>query len=216
MAQGRCWPPWPPPHRSERTRSTSDRGARPSWRWASTAPPADGCPIEAPDGLQFFIASNRPGTLGGLTTSGSPSAKGHRPSRGGCRETLGRPPVNSDSGGLLSDAPAGQLADVRGSERSGSETCGAGPGDRRHLPHAAAPPAERLAYSRPISVAARPATDPNFHGRRGIQPVRRSRSAVGTALFFSSTGLRRPRPGHLPLVEARGRDLRARRARSTS
>ena len=25
----------------------------------------DGCPIQAPDGLSFYIASNRPGTLGG-------------------------------------------------------------------------------------------------------------------------------------------------------
>lgn len=27
---------------------------------------ADGCPIQSPDGLSFYLASNRPGTLGGL------------------------------------------------------------------------------------------------------------------------------------------------------
>ncbi len=45
-------------------------GQRSSWRPAVpettvNSPQADGCPIESPNGRELYIASNRPGTLGG-------------------------------------------------------------------------------------------------------------------------------------------------------
>ncbi len=55
-------------------------------------PSLDGCPIQAPDGLSLYMASNRPGGLGGT---------GH----------LGRPPARHDGpvGGAGEPRGAGQL-----------------------------------------------------------------------------------------------------------
>ena len=53
-------PPW-------RWARTIPPGARQCSRWAINSPQADGCPIESPDGLSLFIASTRPGAVGGAT-----------------------------------------------------------------------------------------------------------------------------------------------------
>src|SRR5688572_13228136 len=47
---------WGPPINVETIAGTSSE---------FNTPLNDGCPIQAPDGLSFYIASNRPGTLGG-------------------------------------------------------------------------------------------------------------------------------------------------------
>ena len=86
-------------------------------------PSNDGCPIESPDGLQFFIASNRPGTLGGNDIWVSERASITAP--WGPPQNLGRP-INSEANDFCpTPLPGDWLFFV--SERPGPETCNAGP-----------------------------------------------------------------------------------------
>lgn len=87
-------------------------------------PANDGCPIEAPDGLELYIASNRPGTLGGndIWVAGRPE----KDMQWSPAQNLGTP-VNSLANDFCpTPLNGGWLMYV--SERPGAETCNAGPG----------------------------------------------------------------------------------------
>ena len=204
----RCSPPWPPPHRSVRTRSTSDRGARPSWRWASTAR------------RPMAVRSSR--STGSSSTSPRPArarsaARRTRTTSGSPRRVVDRAPWSAagpsagtgqlDRRRLLPDAVAGQAPVLR-QRADGPGACGAGDiyRTRRHPVRGWLTPDEpRLRRDR---------HRPELRRWR-VQPVRRrDRRPDGPVLLEHR--LRRPRPGHLRLVEAGRRDLRPRRARSTS
>jgi WD40-like Beta Propeller Repeat len=82
----------------------------------------DGCPIQSPDGLSLFIASNRPGGLGGqdIWVAHRDSVDG----RWGAPENLGAP-VNSAANDFCpTPLPGKRLLFV--SERGGPGTCGSG------------------------------------------------------------------------------------------
>jgi hypothetical protein len=88
------------------------------------SPGADGCPIEAPDGLRFFLASNRTGTLGMNDIWVSERDSVDAP--WGVPRNLGRP-VNSEFADFCpTPLQGGHLLFV--SERPGVATCGAGAG----------------------------------------------------------------------------------------
>jgi Tol biopolymer transport system component len=85
---------------------------------------ADGCPIESPDGRSLFIASMRPGTLGGNDIWAAD--RDSKDSSFGVPQNLGAP-VNTDANDFCpTPLHDGYLLFV--SERPGSETCGSGPG----------------------------------------------------------------------------------------
>lgn len=85
---------------------------------------AEGCPIESPDGMRLFIASNRAGTTGGNDIWVS-----HRLSKATAWSTpqnLGAP-VNSEAADYC-PTPISDNLMFFVSERPGPDTCGAGPG----------------------------------------------------------------------------------------
>ena len=88
------------------------------------SPAADGCPIEAPDGLSFFLASNRPGTLGANDIWVAERASVDAP--WGVPRNVGAP-VNSDAADFCPTPLQGNWL-LFVTERTGIETCGAGPG----------------------------------------------------------------------------------------
>jgi hypothetical protein len=88
------------------------------------SPFGDGCPIEAPDGLHLYLASNRPGTLGGNDIWVAARASEDAP--WGEPQNLGRP-VNSEASDYCPTPLHGNWL-LFVSERPGEETCEAGPG----------------------------------------------------------------------------------------
>ena len=164
------------------------------------SPQAEGCPIESFDGRQLYIASNRSGAVGGpndpndiwVATRPSISAPWaapvHLPA-----------PVNSSAADYCpTPLPGNRLFFV--STRGGSGSCGAGDmyQTRRH-------PKQGWTVPTDLGCVATH-TGPNFAGGEFSPSV----VEIGgrTALFFSSTGLRWPRSGHLHLVEASRRIVR--------
>ncbi len=88
------------------------------------SPLGDGCPIEAPDGLHFYLASNRPGTLGAndIWVAERPS----KDAAWGEPQNIG-PPVNSAAADYCpTPLPGNWLMFV--SERPVDPPCSAGPG----------------------------------------------------------------------------------------
>ncbi len=87
-------------------------------------PSGEGCPIESPNGRRLYIASNRPGTLGGndiwVATRQNKNAPWSTP------VNLGSP-VNSQYNDFC-PTPLGRGWLLFVSERPGPDTCGAGPG----------------------------------------------------------------------------------------
>ena len=144
------------------------------------SPQADGCPIESFDGLQLYIASTRPGAVGGSTdpndiwvaTRSSISAAWNAP--------VHLPaPVNSTAADFCpTPLPGKRLFFV--SARTGPGTCGAGDiyQTRRH-------PVRGWLTPTDLGCAAT-GTGPNFAGGEFSPSV----IEIGgrTALFFSSTG----------------------------
>jgi len=140
----------------------------------------DGCPIESPDGRSLFIASNRPGTLGGndiwVATRRYEGAAWSEPVNLGA-------PVNSTANDFCpTPLNGGWLLFV--SERTGPETCNAGPGLGdiylvRHNP--------AHGWGTPVHLGCdATGTGPNFPGGEfGPSLVR---TAQGTFLYFSSSG----------------------------
>ena len=85
-------------------------------------PSVDGCPIQAPDGLSLYLASNRPGGLGGLDIWVARRASTDAPF--GAPENLGEP-INSASDDFCpTPVRGGGLFFV--SRRTTAESCGLG------------------------------------------------------------------------------------------
>ena len=85
-------------------------------------PSVDGCPIQAPDGLSLYLASNRPGGLGGLDIWVARRASADAPF--GAPENLGEP-INSASDDFCpTPVRGGGLFFV--SRRTTAESCGLG------------------------------------------------------------------------------------------
>jgi len=80
----------------------------------------DGCPIQSPDGLSLYMATNRPGGLGGqdIWVANRPS----RDARWGAPENLGAP-VNSAANDFCPTPLRGKRL-LFVSERGGAATCG--------------------------------------------------------------------------------------------
>ncbi|HET8587448.1 MAG TPA: hypothetical protein VFM74_06185, partial [Candidatus Limnocylindria bacterium] len=143
------------------------------------SPQADGCPIESPDGLELYIASNRGG-------GGDPNDiwVAHRDSIGGPWSTpanLGAP-VNSPAADFCPTPLRGnRLLFV--STRAGADACGTAPaGDiylARRNPH--------HGWGTPLHLGCdADGTGPNFPGAEfGPSLVE---TAEGTFLYFSSNG----------------------------
>lgn len=148
---------------------------------AINSPQADGCPIESPNGLSLFIASTRPGAVGGTadpndiwvasrpSTSSPWSAPEHLPA-----------PVNSSAADFCPTPLNGdRLYFV--SARGGADACGAGDiyRTRQH-------PVQ--GWLEPENLGCNAAgTGPNFAGGEFSPSV--VETAAGTLLYFSSTGV---------------------------
>lgn len=101
----------------------------PSWGMAApvaglNTASAEGCPIESPDGQSLYIASNRPGTLGGNDIWAADRADKDSPWSE--PQNLGAP-VNGETNDFCPTPIHGRWL-LFVSERPGPETCGAGPG----------------------------------------------------------------------------------------
>jgi Tol biopolymer transport system component len=163
--------------------SAKDFGA---WELATPEPginiPAvnDGCPIESPDGRSLFIASNRPGTLGGndiwVATRPHEAAAWSEPVNLGA-------PINTAANDFCPTPLNGNWL-LFVSERTGPDTCNAGPG-LGDIYLARYNPA--LGWSEPLHLGCDASgTGPNFPGGEfGPSLVL---TAQGTFLYFSSTG----------------------------
>ena len=158
----------------------------------------DGCPIQSPDGLSLYLASNRPGGVGLLDIWVA-----HRPTRHapwGAPENLGEP-VNSAADDFC-PTPIRRRRPVLRQPRGAARQLRAG----RHLLH---PVHAKHGWSEPQHLALR--------ARRAEQPARRAGPVVrqgrrGTAsLYFSSSS--RDGPGrHLRQPGRRRLGLRPGRA----
>jgi hypothetical protein len=140
----------------------------------------DGCPIESPDGRSLFIASNRPGTLGGNDIW--VATRPHEKAAWSDPINLGAP-VNSAANDFCpTPLHGGWLLFV--SERPGAGTCNAGPG-AGDIYITRLNPALGWEAPRHLGCDA-DGTGPNFPGGEfGPSLVR---TAQGTFLYFSSFG----------------------------
>ncbi len=157
----------------------------PAWSPAApvvelNSPAADGCPIESPNGRAFYLASMRPGGLGGNDIWVA--------RRSNEREPWGAPehvaaPVNSPANDFCPTPLTGnRLLFV--SERAGDATCSAGPGigdiyfTRINPQHGPDEPTH-------LGCVAN-GTGPNFNGPEFSPSL--VTTDDGTWLYFSSTG----------------------------
>ena len=136
----------------------------------------DGCPIQSPDGLSLYMASNRPGGKGG-STSGS--------RRGRAKTTRGAPrePSRADQlgrGRLLPDAAARRAAAVREQARRGGRDLRAG----RHL----------LRPRQPTTAGASPSTWPARPTGRTAPSTSKAPRTSWTRSVLSFSGLQPPAP----------------------
>ena len=116
---------------------------------------ADGCPIESPNGRSFYLASTRPGGLGGNDIWVAHRRTTARP--WSTPEQLAEP-VNSTANDFCpTPLPGGRLLFV--SERSGAEHLQRRTGRWRHLPDPAPPATTRQRPPRHLGCVAA-ATDP--------------------------------------------------------
>jgi Tol biopolymer transport system component len=140
---------------------------------------ADGCPIEAPDGRRLFIASNRPGTLGGNDIWVAERDRVGAP--WGAPRNLGAP-VNSAAADFCPTPLQGNWL-LFVSERAGIETCSAttGSGDiyltQEHPVRG---------YRQPAHLGCDETDDgPNSNGAEFSPSLLETEE--GTFLYFSST-----------------------------
>jgi hypothetical protein len=156
--------------------------------WANAQPEAginipavnDGCPIESPDGRSLFIASNRLGTLGGNDIW--VATRAHEGAAWSDPVNLGAP-INSTANDFCpTPLTGGWLLFV--SERTGADTCNAGPG-AGDIYITRLNPALGWEAPRHLGCDA-DGSGPNFPGGEfGPSLVR---TAQGTFLYFSSSG----------------------------
>jgi Tol biopolymer transport system component len=113
VASAMNFAPWGTPTNAEAVAGTSSE---------LNTPFNDGCPIQSPDGLSLYMASNRPGGLGGqdIWVAHRDSTDG----RWGAPENLG-PPVNSAANDFCPTPLQGKRL-LFVSERGGPGSCGSG------------------------------------------------------------------------------------------
>lgn len=140
----------------------------------------DGCPIEGPDRRTMYIASMRPGTLGGNDIWVSHRRNENEP--WSTPENLG-PPVNGAANDFC-PTPLPGHGFLFVSERPGPETCNAGPmsGDMYFTPLHPVHGAEQPIHLGCVADG----TGPNFDGPEFSPSVVHRHGH--TWLFFSSTG----------------------------
>lgn len=144
------------------------------------SPQADGCPIESPNGLQLFIASTRPGAVGG---AGDPNDIWYA-QRASVDAPWGEPthlpaPVNSTAADFC-PTPLNGNGLLFVSTRGGAGSCGAGDMyfTRRNPVHG---------WSTPVNLGcAATGSGPNFPGGEFSPSL--VETDAGTFLYFSSTG----------------------------
>ncbi|MEO8246466.1 MAG: hypothetical protein ABI622_05020 [Chloroflexota bacterium] len=144
------------------------------------SPQADGCPIESPNGLQLFIASARPGAVGG---AGDPNDIWYA-ERAAVDAPWGEPahlpaPVNSAAADFC-PTPLNGNGLLFVSTRGGPGSCGAGDMyfTRRNPAHG---------WSQPVNLGcAATGAGPNFPGGEFSPSL--VETDAGTFLYFSSTG----------------------------
>ena len=142
------------------------------------SPLPDGCPIEAPDGLHIYIASPRPGTLGGNDIWVAERAAIAAP--WGEPVNLG-PPVNSTANDFCPTPLHGKWL-LFVSERPGPDTCNAGPG-LGDIYLARRNPAQ--GWGEPVHLGCADRGDgPNTTGAEFSPSL--VETAAGTFLYFSS------------------------------
>ena len=140
---------------------------------------ADGCPIEAPDGLSFYLASTRSGTAGGNDIFIARRAR--------VDELWGVPvnagaPVNSRYNDFCPTPVRGKWLFFV-SERPGPETCNAGPGSGDIYMTRESP---KYRWREPIHLGCAETGDgPNSNGAEFSPSL--VETAEGTFLYFSST-----------------------------
>ncbi len=170
-----------PPGLAARESDTSDRFA---WRLATpvvevNSPVADGCPIEAPDGLSLYIASTRPGTLGGNDIWAADRLDKEAP--WSTPQNLGAP-VNTEFNDFCPTPLEGRWL-MFVSERPGEGTCnsGVGRGDIYLIRQNAA-----FGWSEPQHLGCiETGTGPNSAGAEFSPSLVKTKQ--GTFLYFSST-----------------------------
>jgi hypothetical protein len=150
---------------------------------AVNSPQADGCPVESPNGLELYIASNRTGNVGG-STDPNDIWKATRSSIDGAWSgpvNLGAP-VNSAAADFCPTPLHGNWL-LFVSNRGGAQACGAAPAGDIYI--ARNNPAQ--GWSAPTHLGCDAAgTGPNFPGAEfGPSFVE---TAQGTILYFSSNG----------------------------
>lgn len=159
------------------------QAARPEWSKAVAvaevnSPQADGCPIESPDGLSLFIASARPGGLGGNDIYAADRASVTAPF--GTPRSLGEP-INSLQADFCPTPVYGRslfFVSERPDNGSGVAPCGGG-----DIYLSRQSPAG--GWSPPVMLKCAP-EGPNFPtGERSPSLVQ---TFFGTFLFYSSSG----------------------------
>lgn len=138
----------------------------------------DGCPIENPDGLSLFLASNRPGTAGGNDIWAADRASLGEP--WGTPRNLGAP-VNSASADFCPTPVRGRslfFVSERPGDGTGPTPCGGG-----DIYLSRQSPAG--GWSAPVMLKCAP-EGPNFSG--GERSPSLVETAFGTFLFYSSNG----------------------------
>jgi hypothetical protein len=157
--------------------------ARSEWHKATAvtevnSPVADGCPIESPDGLSLFLASNRPGTLGGNDVWAADRDSVNAPF--GTPRNLGAP-INSSAADFCPTPVYGRsllFVSERAGDGTGPSPCGGG-----DIYLSRQSPAG--GWSAPTMLKCAP-EGPNFPG--GERSPSLVQTYFGTFLFYSSTG----------------------------
>jgi WD40-like Beta Propeller Repeat len=142
---------------------------------------ADGCPIESPNGLRLYLASTRPGAIGGAADLNDIWVA-RRPSK---NASFGEPvhlpaPVNSTAADFCPTPLSGKRLYFV-SARAVAGACGAGDIYRTRV-H------PRGTWEEPVNLGCNATgAGPNFAGGEFSPSIVETRH--GTLLFFSSTGL---------------------------
>lgn len=143
------------------------------------SPQADGCPIESPDGLSLFIASTRPGAVGGATDPNDIWVA-HRDSKAGAWSAPEHlpPPVNSAAADFCPTPLNGNWLLFVSTRVIPGVSCGAGDMyiTRNNPAHG---------WETPVNLGCNP-TGPNFAGGEFSPSL--VETDQGVLLYYSSSG----------------------------
>lgn len=154
----------------------------------------DGCPIEAPDGRSLYVASNRPGTLGGNDVWVA-----SRTDSGWSEPVNLGPPVNSAASDYCPTPLHGRWLFFV-SERSGPGTCAAGPGSG-DIYMARRNPAR--GWTTPQHLGCAQDGGPNTTGPEFSPSI--VETAAGTIMYYSSNGANGQQDIFVSRMDADGR-----------